>query len=425
MHPFATYVLRSYYKATGWNEDNLYANFTRSSNAVLDFTVPRGLHLSISKSPNTLFQTTYAMNALPSLNGSVGYIFTSCDLDIRSSRDVRFKDMVDRFKVYDTPRRPPAKDAEFLAGERVDARDYLLYGRLYVPTGRLDALYSTRLSPTLQALVAAISDPRATTAAPAAAPASPSNAMLSLQHDTGRWCAEYTYSAEDAMLGVRVLHNFGRLDAALPGGGGGGGAGCARAKRVDEEDAMEGGLKGRISAGAELYFSAREKSAGVSTGIRFTTLPDATPPSQHLPPPSPAAPPLPTTPTSTSTTAPPSQPATTITALFNPMLGHISGAYTAQVSRDLALSSRFDFNAYSYESEWTLGAEWWLRRPGAAPRDVTGVVKARASTANDIALLWEGRLRNVLVALGVSSNLSGGAKPIKSFGLELSYFSSG
>ena len=31
MHPFAPYVLRSYYKATGWNEDNLYANLTRSS----------------------------------------------------------------------------------------------------------------------------------------------------------------------------------------------------------------------------------------------------------------------------------------------------------------------------------------------------------------------------------------------------------
>lgn len=43
----------------------------------------------------------------------------------------------------------------------------------------------------------------------------------------------------------------------------------------------------------------------------------------------------------------------------------------------------------------------------------------------DIALLWEGRLKNVLVGLGVASNLSSGAKPIKSFGLELSYFSSG
>jgi distribution and morphology protein 10 len=95
MHPFATYVLRSYYKATGWNEDNLYANF---------------------------IQTTYSMNALPSLNGSVGYIFTSCDLDIRHSKNVHFKDMVDRFKVYDPPRRPSPRDDVFVAGERVNAR---------------------------------------------------------------------------------------------------------------------------------------------------------------------------------------------------------------------------------------------------------------------------------------------------------------
>jgi mitochondrial distribution and morphology protein 10 len=89
------------------------------------------------------------------------------------------------------------------------------------------------------------------------------------------------------------------------------------------------------------------------------------------------------------------------------MMGHISGAYTAQVSRDLALSSRFDFNIYSYDSEWTMGLEWWLRpslsKPisnGAgdmftvpsssssfaeiptSPYGVTGVIKARASTSN-------------------------------------------
>ena len=34
MHPFASHVLRCYYKATGWNEDNLYANLTRSSNGM-------------------------------------------------------------------------------------------------------------------------------------------------------------------------------------------------------------------------------------------------------------------------------------------------------------------------------------------------------------------------------------------------------
>ncbi|KAH9062205.1 mitochondrial distribution and morphology protein 10 [Lactarius vividus] len=445
MHPFATYVLRSYYKATGWNEDNLYANFTRSSNAILDFSVPRGLHFSISKSPNTLFQTTYSMNALPSLNGSVGYIFTSCELDIKSSKNVRFKDMVDRFKVYDQPLRPVPKPEEFFAGERVDTRDYLLYGRLYVPTGRLDALYSTRLSSTLQALVAAISDPRADVRQ-SQSTSSPRNLMLSLQHDTGRWCTEYTYSAEDSMVGVRMLHNFGKLvdesgSATLASRRGG-------MKRIDEEDAMEGGLKGRISAGAEVYFSAKEKSAGVSTGIRFTTLPDATPPSFQPPTESSSTSALPSS-FSSSCSPHASQPATTITALFNPMVGYISGAYTARVSRDLSLSSRFDFNVYSYESEWTVGAEWWLRpsrsKPAldstsedpptisspspselpTSPFGVTGVVKARASTSNDIALLWEGRLKNVLVGLGVASNLSSGTKPIKSFGLELSYFSSG
>src|SRR5271154_7234267 len=112
MHPFASYVLRSYYHTTGWNEDNLYANLTRSSNgmstiipyavcpecplAILDFTVPKGLHFSISKSPNALFRTSYSMNAIPSLNGSIGYIFTSRGLNVKNSKDVPFKDMTER-----------------------------------------------------------------------------------------------------------------------------------------------------------------------------------------------------------------------------------------------------------------------------------------------------------------------------------------
>jgi distribution and morphology protein 10 len=93
-----------------------------------------------------------------------------------------------------------------------------------------------------------------------------SNIMVNLQHDVGKWCTEYTWSAEDSMWGVRVLHNFGRIgpsadpsedseksSSPIPGS-------CV--KRVDEEDAIEGGLKGRVSVGAEFYFSAKEKSAG-------------------------------------------------------------------------------------------------------------------------------------------------------------------
>jgi mitochondrial distribution and morphology protein 10 len=190
----------------------------------------------------------------------------------------------------------------------------------------------------------------------------------------------------------------------------------------------------------------------VSTGIRFTTLPDATPPSFQLPSTS-ALP-------SNQSPLPLSQPPTTLTALFNPMLGHISGAYAARVSRDLSMCSRFDFNVYSYESEWTMGAEWWIRKngvkhaaadasvplsldaPSLSDDAVHGVVKARASTSNvgfpyassldsspnvslqDVSIMWEGRIHNLMVSLGVVSNLSGKGKPIKAMGLELSYFSS-
>ncbi|CAE6343475.1 unnamed protein product [Rhizoctonia solani] len=430
MHPFASYVLRCYNQATGWNEDNLYSNLTKSSRAILDFTVPRGVHFSISKSANALFNTSYAMNALPTLNGSIGYIFTSCDLDLKQSATVPFKDIVDRFVIHDRPRRPTGKEEVFLGGRNIHAG-----GKYYVPSSRLDALYTVRLTPTLQGLIAAVSNARARLSPPSSS---------APRGEAASW------SADDGMWGVRVLHNFGRLaneaiDAER----------VARkerergTRRVDEEERMEGGLKGRLSAGAELYFSLKEKSAGVSTGIRFTTLPDASPPSAS--------------PDSTV----PAQTPTTLTATFNPMMGHMSAAYAARTSRDLALCSRFDFNIYSYESEWTMGAEWWLRRaamkrlsavreeekadnksitepvvldeisplgqdaPSPFPSnstptlggDVTGVVKARISTSSDVSLMWEGRIRNMLVSLGVVSDLSNRSKPIKSIGLELAYFS--
>lgn len=76
----------------------------------------------MSKSPNALFKTTYAMNAMPTLNGSIGYIFTSCDLDIKSSNSVRFKDMIDRFRVYERPQRPEGSEEVWLAGQKLITR---------------------------------------------------------------------------------------------------------------------------------------------------------------------------------------------------------------------------------------------------------------------------------------------------------------
>lgn len=43
-------------------------------------------------------------------------------------------------------------------------------------------------------------------------------------------------------------------------------------------------------------------------------------------------------------------------------MGFISSAYSAQLSPTVAVSSRFGVNVYSYESDLSLGAEWWIGR---------------------------------------------------------------
>jgi len=113
-----------------------------------------------------------------------------------------------------------------------------------------------------------------------------------------------------------------------------------REKVVDEEEEMPTGLKGRWSAGGEVYFSAQERSAGLSTGLRFSTIPE----SEGGPP----------------------QPPTTVTATLNPIMGQLSTAYSVKTGRDSSLASRFDFNMYSYDADFTVGGEWFQRRKGGS-----------------------------------------------------------
>ncbi|UZJ54882.1 hypothetical protein CBS101457_004202 [Exobasidium rhododendri] len=571
MHDFVSHVLRKYYAQTDWNPYNSYLHLTSSSHSVLDFAIPTGVSLSISASPSPPFLTTHRLRALPILSGALGYIFASIEdddgnaksLDIGGdSKEIRFKDVVERFRIIETPWKPTGKEEVFQGGKRVDRRDYLLYGCMHIPSARVDALFTTRLSPTWQLLMTAISmpprpsrpsshthglsekssDPSVSTTASQTASVSgllpgATNLQINLQRDTGRWFSEYSYSVDDGLLGFRVLHNLGHVGlqnealnatgSTFPEERG------KKEERVDEENALDsvvgGGLQGRFTVGAEVFFSPLEKSAGVSTGVRFTTLPDNTVPltSGSF-----------TTTNGLIMTDPQSQltqPPTTITATLNPMMGHLSTAYAARMTRDIVACSRFDFNVYSYDSDLTLGAEYWLHStssassnsseessterieshldtsklraplqsaadadrklqartdtalslregashskslpekhekawslrddddfagqdlvtgevpsrnedlvPGKEGADVVsttskstmstlGVIKARLSSSGNVALLWEGRLRNCLVSVGIKADVSSSQgmgnfsarKPLRGVGLDIVYF---
>ncbi|KAL8693546.1 MAG: hypothetical protein Q9218_001632, partial [Villophora microphyllina] len=262
-----------------------------------------------------------------------------------------------------------------------------------------------------------------------------------LAQDKGKWSAEYMYSTDSALLGVRGLYNFGP-DPRAPDSG--------MVSRAEEAVtapglSMENGSKelhargknatvseqvSRFSAGAEVYYGLLNKSGGMSTGVRFATLPAHT----GFP--------------------------YTMTLTLNPLMGSLSSSYSVRAGELLSLSSRFDFNVYSYESEVVMGMELWKLKgegeSGGEERtqrlgkrgteelqesanggrvvggideerhkdgDIAGCLKARIDQRGSVGLLWEGRVKELVYSCGASIDLRGGKDMISGVGLEVQYSS--
>lgn len=299
--------------------------------------------------------------------------------------------------------------------------DALLYGRLFLPRSTLEALYLRRLTPTAQLKLSCVSDSRLPNGG---------TILALLQQDCGKYSTEYLYSTDSALLGVRGLYNFGPdpRSATAPVT-----ASVKDSVTADAVDTFTPPISqetsittlplpyrqphGRFSAGAEFYYGLLNKSGGISTGFRFTTLPAHT----GFP--------------------------YTMTLTLNPLMGNLSSTYSVLASPLLALSSRFDFNVYSYESELHLGMELWrlksrenkredldwiskkLGRPQriVPPYDddgVAGVLKARVDVqGGGVGLMWEGRVKELLYSCGVMVDLRGGEKMMRGFGVEIGYSS--
>jgi distribution and morphology protein 10 len=279
---------------------------------------------------------------------------------------------------------------EWQGGKRIDRRNTLLYGRLYLPRSTLEALYLRRISPTQQLKLAAVSDSRLRNGG---------TLLATYQYDVGKFSTEALYSTDGGLLGLKGLYNFG-----------------PDPRKEQAEPPQGRNEHGRFSAGAEMYYGTLNKSGGMSVGGRFATLPTH----KGIP--------------------------LTATLTLNPIMGSFSTTYAVRAGENLALCSRFDFNAYSYESDLIIGCELWkMKRKPPKPRErsmaakldwrldhdevinepeeVAGVLKAKIDHNYKIGVLWEGRIRELLFSLGASFDMRRRDQPFRTLGLELQYSS--
>ncbi|KAF3908509.1 hypothetical protein ABW21_db0205532 [Orbilia brochopaga] len=292
---FMEYVQKCFSRATRWDEDNSYANLNATARALLDFPTPKGLKMNLSSLSSPNFATSYSMASLGVVDGSVSYLYSSRPLDgVLSSGDVQLADAVSGYRDLKEIMKPDDfRDWEiWKGGVRVDRRDTLLYGRMYLPASTLEALYLRRLAPTRQLKISAVSNSRLPNGG---------TILALLQQDNGKWSTEYLYSTDVALIGMRGLYNFG-FDPrkALP---------TPTPTPLDTRK-----IAGRFSAGAEVYYGILNKSGGMSTGFRYSTLPSN------------VGSPL------------------TMTLTVNPLMGHFQASYAVKAGEGAVFCSRITQN---------------------------------------------------------------------------------
>lgn len=397
MQDFMDHVLTTFLGTTRWNTDNSYASLTTTANNLLDFQLPHGIRLHVSSLAAANFATSYTLGSKGVVDGSVSFLYSSLGLRRLESRskDVPLSSLIRGYRQLQQLQYSPTAPAIASDGSGETTRkDALLYGRLYLPSNTLEAMYLRRLSPNRLLRLHCVSDSTLP---------SGGTVLAQLQNDHGKYSTEYLYSTDSSLLGFRALYNFG-YDPRLP----------LASQHVSASPPRHpwDHQNGRLSAGAEAYFSPVNKSGGLSTGLRFTTLPVHT----GFP--------------------------YTMTLTLNPLMGNLSSAYAVRAGPNLALCSRFDFNFYSYESDTSLGLELYQRaaaqppnpetawarelfRPGweRAPvgDDVGSVLKARMSDKGKVGLVWEGRIKELLVSLGAGLDLKKRDRIVSTVGLEIRY----
>ncbi|KAJ2701170.1 Mitochondrial distribution and morphology protein 10 [Coemansia sp. IMI 209128] len=467
--PFLT---RKFHQATHWDDCNSYATFCKTSQAILDFSIPYGLSVSTGRSVSNSLSSQLVFSMIPRRASSIGYLASSqplfalppaskatapavtvgapeaaadvpvlsdpkdvgaSDVDILNGSEPQVEAVLAGFSP--SPRAPLGRsdtlvhaaanggssDFAFVRGQQVQdeqastnllhgirsgiwkcnwdigrpenckdgqdssmqhsshAGDYLLLAQMYPSLSSMTGSYTLRRSEASELSISGIS-----------VAGSQPDLQLVIQHATNRrqWSSEAMFGTSGGVFGLRGQYNFGdvrALDEAA--------FAYYRGSDLDAKRVARAKTHGRFSVGSEVYYGAQDASGGISVGARYR---------YDLPL------------------------FSELTCVLNPIMGHLSLAWTQQVRPSLCTAARYDFNVFSLNSELAAGVEWQLDR--------NSMVKARWSGSQGLRFLADTRVGNMVFSVGLAFNggMLGTAKPpaspagirqlVQSFGLQLQWF---
>ncbi|KAJ1899244.1 Mitochondrial distribution and morphology protein 10 [Kickxella alabastrina] len=88
-----------------------------------------------------------------------------------------------------------------------------------------------------------------------------------------------------------------------------------------------------------------------------------------------------------------------LTCVLTPIMGHLSLAWTQQLRPQFCAAARYDFNMFSLDSELAMGMEWQL--------DQNSIVKTGWSRSQGLRFLVDTRLNNMIFSMGLAFNSDG------------------
>ncbi|KAJ5498905.1 hypothetical protein N7453_007956 [Penicillium expansum] len=422
MLDFMDYIQLSFAEATHWNRDNSYSSLNTTAQSILDFSTPKRLRVHLSSLSTPHFATSYTLGTVGLLDGSVSYLFSTVPFKNLPSRSasIPLRKICPGYRQVQAPAAPiqtwgwdslldgvsipglkeasrseppNPKDGENIRGNEAKRKATLLHASLHLPPpSTLYALFLRRISTNMQLSLAVCS----TQGPPQSKSAPQASILTQLSHDTGKYSNEYLFSTDNALFGWRGLWNFGQiLDTLVMR------RGILFPNLIPDR---------HVNRSAIHHITRSHRDPAIIITFQH--------PNTHLNIPY------------------------TLTLTLAPIVGSLSTTYSLRASPNLAFSSRFGFNVYSWESEMVAGCELWrqtkksssssdddlewarrkmrmhdfgvslpgspasplLEGPGSAHNEAEtsdSVIKLRIDQSWNVRLLWEGRVKELLVSAGV------------------------